>query len=135
MVDHEALAGSIRNGRIAGAAVDVFPNEPEAREPFTSPLQNLPNVILTPHIGGSTEEAQQNIGQFVSSRLVEFLQTGNTMLTVNLPHRRLAHESRSYRLTHIHQPELRPNSLARPGTDSAHRSSTEHVGPDVRAAD
>ena len=103
MVDHDALAANIRNGRISGAAVDVFPNEPEGRGPFMSPLQNLPNVILTPHIGGSTEEAQQNIGQFVSSRMVEFLQTGNTMLSVNLPHCQLEHEPKSYRLTYIHQ--------------------------------
>jgi D-3-phosphoglycerate dehydrogenase len=60
-------------------------------------------VILTPHIGGSTEEAQQNIGEFVSSRLVKYLQTGNTMLSVNLPHCQLEHEPKSYRLTHIHQ--------------------------------
>jgi len=103
VVDHEALAGNIRNGRIAGAAIDVFPNEPEARGPFASALQKLPNVILTPHIGGSTEEAQQNIGQFVSSRLVEYLQSGNTMLSVNLPHCQLEHDPKSYRLTHIHQ--------------------------------
>lgn len=103
VVDHDALAANLRSGRVAGAAVDVFPNEPEARGPFDTPLQNLPNVILTPHIGGSTEEAQQNIGQFVSARLVEFLQTGNTMLSVNLPHCQLEHEPRSYRLTHIHQ--------------------------------
>lgn len=103
VVDHEALAANLRGGRIAGAAVDVFPNEPAARGPFTSPLQNLPNVILTPHIGGSTEEAQQNIGQFVSSRLIEYLRTGNSMLSVNLPHCQLEHEPKSYRLTHIHQ--------------------------------
>jgi len=103
VVDHEALARNIENGRLAGAAVDVFPNEPESRGPFASPLQNLPNVILTPHIGGSTEEAQQNIGQFVSSRLVEYLQTGNTMLSVNMPHCQLEHSLDSHRLTHIHQ--------------------------------
>jgi len=103
VVDHEALARNLDSGRIAGAAVDVFPNEPESRGPFASPLQNLPNVILTPHIGGSTEEAQQNIGQFVSSRLVEYLQTGNTMLSVNLPHCQLEHSLDSHRLTHIHQ--------------------------------
>ena len=102
-VDHQALAANVRTGKIAGAAIDVFPNEPATRGPFTSPLQNLPNVILTPHIGGSTEEAQQNIGQFVSSRLVEYLRTGNSMLSVNLPHCQLEHESKSYRLTHIHQ--------------------------------
>jgi len=103
VVDHEALAANLRSGRIAGAAVDVFPNEPTARGPFISPLQNLPNVILTPHIGGSTEEAQQNIGEFVSSRLVNYLRTGNTMMSVNLPHCQLEHEPKSYRLTHIHQ--------------------------------
>jgi D-3-phosphoglycerate dehydrogenase len=103
VVDHDALAANLRSGRIAGAAVDVFLNEPTSRGPFASPLQNLPNVILTPHIGGSTEEAQQNIGEFVSSRLVKYLQTGNTMLSVNLPHCQLEHEPKSYRLTHIHQ--------------------------------
>lgn len=103
VVDHEALAKNLRSGRIAGAAIDVFPNEPAAHGSFTSPLQSFPNVILTPHIGGSTEEAQQNIGQFVSSRLIEYLRTGNSMLSVNLPHCQLEHEAKSYRLTHIHQ--------------------------------
>jgi D-3-phosphoglycerate dehydrogenase / 2-oxoglutarate reductase len=103
VVDHDALASCIQSGRISGAAVDVFPNEPEGKGPFNSSLQDLPNVILTPHIGGSTEEAQQNIGQFVSSRLVDYLQTGNTMLSVNLPHCQLEHDPKSYRLTHIHQ--------------------------------
>jgi D-3-phosphoglycerate dehydrogenase len=91
VVDHDGLARDIERGQIAGAAVDVFPNEPEGRGPFASPLQNLSNVILTLHIGGSTEEAQQNIGQFVCARLVEYLRNGNTMLTVNLPHCRLEH--------------------------------------------
>jgi D-3-phosphoglycerate dehydrogenase len=103
VVDHEALAENLNSGKIAGAAVDVFPNEPESGGVFQSPLQGLPTVILTPHIGGSTEEAQQNIGQFVSSRLVEYLQTGNTMLSVNLPHCQLEHYPDSYRLTHIHK--------------------------------
>ncbi|HZQ94866.1 MAG TPA: phosphoglycerate dehydrogenase [Candidatus Sulfotelmatobacter sp.] len=103
VVDHEALARHLKNGTISGAAIDVFPNEPESHGPFSSPLQGLPNVILTPHIGGSTEEAQQNIGQFVSSRLVEYLETGNSMLSVNLPHCQLEHAPASQRLTHIHQ--------------------------------
>ena len=103
VVDHDALARHLKEGKISGAAVDVFPNEPEARGPFASPLQGLSNVILTPHIGGSTEEAQQNIGQFVSSRLVDYLETGNTMLSVNLPHCQLEHAPESQRLTHIHQ--------------------------------
>ena len=66
VVDHQALARNLKEGKIAGAALDVFPDEPESSGPFSSPLQGLPNVILTPHIAGSTEEAQQNIGQFVS---------------------------------------------------------------------
>jgi D-3-phosphoglycerate dehydrogenase len=103
VVDHDALAANIKGGRLAGAAVDVFPREPENGGSFSSPLQNLPNVILTPHIGGSTEEAQQNIGQFVSSRLIDYVQTGNSALSVNLPHCLLEHFPDSHRLTHIHQ--------------------------------
>lgn len=102
VVDHEVLAKYLKNGKLCGAAVDVFPHEPERGHGFSSPLQGLPNVILTPHIGGSTEEAQQNIGQFVSSRLLEYLQTGNSMLSVNLPHCQLEYEPGSYRLTHLH---------------------------------
>jgi D-3-phosphoglycerate dehydrogenase / 2-oxoglutarate reductase len=103
VVDHEALAHNLASGHLAGAAIDVFPQEPETGGTFISPLRGLPNVILTPHIGGSTEEAQQNIGQFVSSRLIEFLQTGNTMLSANLPHCHLEHYPESHRLTHIHR--------------------------------
>jgi len=103
VVDHDALARNLKSGKLVGAAVDVFPQEPDTGGVFHSPLQGLPNVILTPHIGGSTEEAQQNIGQFVSSRLIEYLQTGNTMLSVNLPHCHLEHYRDSYRLTHIHR--------------------------------
>jgi len=103
VVDHEALAHNLANGHLAGAAVDVFPQEPETGGTFVSPLRGLHNVILTPHIGGSTEEAQQNIGQFVSSRLIEYLQTGNTMLSANLPHCHLEHYPESHRLTHIHK--------------------------------
>lgn len=102
VVDHEALARHLKEGKIAGAALDVFPDEPESSGPFSSPLQGLPNVILTPHIAGSTEEAQQNIGQFVSSRLAEYIETGNTMLSVNFPHCQLELVPGSYRLSHIH---------------------------------
>lgn len=102
VVDHEALAKSVKSGKIAGAAVDVFPKEPESGAGFASVLQGLPNVILTPHIGGSTEEAQQNIGQFVSTRLVDYIRTGNSMLSVNLPHCQLEYEAGSHRLMHIH---------------------------------
>jgi D-3-phosphoglycerate dehydrogenase / 2-oxoglutarate reductase len=102
VVDHEALSAHIKSGKLAGAAVDVFPKEPESGAGFASVLQGLPNVILTPHIGGSTEEAQQNIGEFVSARLVDYVRTGNSMLSVNLPHCHLEYEPGSHRLMHIH---------------------------------
>jgi len=103
VVDHEALAECLKSGRIAGAAVDVFPHEPESGGEFVSALRGLPNVILTPHVGGSTEEAQQNIGSFVSAKLIDYGKTGNSMLSVNLPQANLEYESGAYRLMHIHQ--------------------------------
>src|SRR3954464_1950604 len=76
VVDHDALRRHIESGHIAGAAVDVFPNDPAARgEGFESPLRGLPNVILTPHVGGSTEEAQQDIGTFVASKLLDYVES------------------------------------------------------------
>ncbi len=102
VVDHEALAGHLKSGRLAGAAVDVFPREPESGANFVSPLRGLANVILTPHIGGSTEEAQQNIGQFVSSRMIEYYKTGSSLLSVNLPQCHLEYEPGTHRLLHIH---------------------------------
>ncbi len=102
VVDHEALAKHLKSGKLAGAAVDVFPQEPETGGAFSSPLQGLGNVILTPHIGGSTEEAQQNIGQFVSARMIDYAESGNSLLSVNLPHCHLDYEPGSHRLMHIH---------------------------------
>jgi len=102
VVDHDALAACLKSGKIAGAAIDVFPQEPESGAGFTSALRGLPNVILTPHIGGSTEEAQQNIGSFVSAKLLDYLKTGDSTLSVNLPQCRLEYEEGSYRLMHIH---------------------------------
>ena len=102
VVDHEALARHLKSGKLAGAAVDVFPQEPESGGAFSSPLQGLGNVILTPHIGGSTEEAQQNIGQFVSARMVDYVASGNSLLSVNLPHCHLDYEPGAHRLMHIH---------------------------------
>jgi D-3-phosphoglycerate dehydrogenase len=102
VVDHEALAKHLKSGKLAGAAIDVFPKEPESGVGFESVLQGLPNVILTPHIGGSTEEAQHNIGHFVSARLLDYVRTGNSMLSVNLPHCHLEYEPGSHRLMHIH---------------------------------
>ena len=102
VVDHEALARHLKSGKLAGAAVDVFPSEPETGAPFTSPLRGLKNVILTPHIGGSTEEAQQNIGQFVSAKMVDYFASGNSLMSVNLPQCHLDYEPGSHRLMHIH---------------------------------
>ncbi len=80
MVDLEALAEALKEGRLRGAAVDVFPVEPGSNsERFTSPLQGLENVILTPHIGGSTEEAQERIGAEVARKLVDYSDTGATV--------------------------------------------------------
>jgi D-3-phosphoglycerate dehydrogenase len=86
VVDHEALREHLLTGHIAGAALDVFADEPKsAGDPFSSSLQNIPNVILTPHIGGSTEEAQERIGAEVARKLVEYSDSGSTMGAVNFP--------------------------------------------------
>jgi D-3-phosphoglycerate dehydrogenase len=86
VVDHEALRENILSGHIAGAAIDVFPEEPkEQGDPFASVLRGLPNVILTPHVGGSTQEAQYDIGRFVAGKLLDYCRTGATTLSVNLP--------------------------------------------------
>ena len=86
VVDLQALADALRDGRLRGAAVDVFPVEPRSNaEPFVSPLQGLENVILTPHIGGSTEEAQERIGAEVARKLVDYSDSGSTMGAVNFP--------------------------------------------------
>ena len=86
VVDTEALREHILSGHIAGAALDVFPIEPKAQgDPFESPLRGLENVILTPHVGGSTMEAQEEIGYFVSTKLRDFERAGSTALSVNLP--------------------------------------------------
>jgi len=102
VVDHNALATAMKSGKIAGAAIDVFPREPESGNEFASVLRGLPNVILTPHVGGSTEEAQQNIGSFVSAKLLDYVRTGDSMLSVNFPQSHLEYEEGSYRLMHIH---------------------------------
>jgi D-3-phosphoglycerate dehydrogenase / 2-oxoglutarate reductase len=105
VVNIEALARNVKSGKVAGAAIDVFPKEPrDGGEPFSTPLQSLPNVILTPHIGGSTEEAQENIGEFVSNKLVEYLLTGSTFTSVNFPRINLprANGAQARRLLHVH---------------------------------
>jgi D-3-phosphoglycerate dehydrogenase / 2-oxoglutarate reductase len=86
VVDIPALADALRSGHLSGAAVDVFPSEPQSnQERFESPLQGLGNVILTPHVGGSTEEAQVAIGKEVATTLLKFLNTGSTLSAVNFP--------------------------------------------------
>ncbi len=104
VVDVAALAEALRSGRLGGAAVDVFPEEPATNaDPFDSPLRGLPNVILTPHIGGSTEEAQEAIGAFAAERLLAYLNRGDTTFCVNLPNVQLAEVAGAHRLLHIHR--------------------------------
>jgi D-3-phosphoglycerate dehydrogenase len=103
VVDHAALRRNIGSGHIAGAAIDVFPDEPKRPgEEFVSQLRGLPNVILTPHIGGSTEEAQQDIGEFVAGKLAEYMASGATSLSVNLPTIALPVTAGTHRLVHLH---------------------------------
>jgi D-3-phosphoglycerate dehydrogenase len=104
VVDVEALAAALREKRILGAALDVFPVEPKRNgEAFTSPLQGLPNVILTPHIGGSTAEAQDRIGMEVARKLVDYSDTGTTLGSVNLPNVQLPARPTGARWTHLHR--------------------------------
>ena len=104
IIDLDALARSLRSGHLGGAAVDVFPHEPNSnKEPFDTPLRGIPNTILTPHIGGSTAEAQQGIGMFVASRLVEYVNAGTTAGAVNLPEIALAATPRAHRFLHLHR--------------------------------
>jgi D-3-phosphoglycerate dehydrogenase / 2-oxoglutarate reductase len=103
VVDQEALADNIRTSHLAGAAIDVFPVEPKAQgESFESTLRGLPNVILTPHVGGSTEEAQQDIGRFVAGKLRDYVLAGTTALSVNLPTAMLEGRPGTHRLAHLH---------------------------------
>jgi D-3-phosphoglycerate dehydrogenase / 2-oxoglutarate reductase len=104
VVDHGALRRHIGSGHLAGAAVDVFPQEPRSRkEEFISELRGLPNVILTPHVGGSTEEAQQDIGEFVAGKLHDYVTSGTTSLSVNLPGVMLPRTPGTHRLVHLHR--------------------------------
>ena len=136
VVDVPALADALREGRIGGAGVDVFPEEPEAAgDAFASELQGLPNVILTPHIGGSTEEAQAAIGEFASARLLAFLDRGDTTFSVNLPNVQLGEVRGAHRLLHIHrnQPGVLAainSELARHGMNisAQHLKTNETVG-------
>lgn len=102
-VDLDALAEVIRNGKLRGAAIDVFPEEPKSNsEALVSPLRGFDNVILTPHIGGSTVEAQANIGLEVAEKLVQYADSGTTLSAVNFPQINMPHTPNTHRLLHIH---------------------------------
>ncbi len=104
VVDHQALRENLLNGHIAGAAVDVFPEEPKsAGEKFSSCLQQLPNVILTPHVGGSTEEAQTDIGNYVAGKLGDYVADANPTMSVNFPHLQVSDSDSAIRLLYIHR--------------------------------
>lgn len=104
VVDIPALAAALREGRLNGAAIDVFPAEPKSNdEPFESELRGLPNVILTPHIGGSTEEAQENIGREVASALIGFVNSGSTHGAVNFPTLDLPVTAGAHRILNVHR--------------------------------
>ncbi len=107
----EALSAALGSNQLSGAAIDVFPKEPKgAGEPFASPLRDFDNVILTPHIGGSTEEAQQNIGVEVAEKLIKYSNNGSTLTAVNFPEVSLTEHPGKHRLLHIHrnQPGVLP---------------------------
>jgi D-3-phosphoglycerate dehydrogenase len=104
VVDIPALAEALKSSHLAGAAIDVFPVEPAGREdPFASPLQGLANVILTPHVGGSTEEAQASIGREVADKLVTYSDNGSTVGAVNFPEVSLPVQEGVTRFLHIHR--------------------------------
>jgi D-3-phosphoglycerate dehydrogenase len=106
VVDLDALAAALRSGQLRGAAVDVFPVEPSgAGEIFRSPLQGVENVILTPHVGGSTEEAQERIGVEVARKLIEYGETGATLGAVNFPQVQLPTRPTGTRYLHVHRNE------------------------------
>ena len=103
-MDIQALRENILSGKVAGCAIDVFPYEPVSNdEEFQSPLRGLPNTILTPHIGGSTSEAQENIGNFVPAKIMDYINTGSTSNSVSFPNLTLPLLENAHRLIHIHE--------------------------------
>lgn len=118
VVDIDALNQALREGKLAGAALDVYPVEPKSEhEEFVSPLRGLENVILTPHIGGSTEEAQDNIGREVADKLARFLKAGTTRSAVNFPEIPHIEKEVKSRILHVHRNE--PGVIARMNADFA----------------
>jgi D-3-phosphoglycerate dehydrogenase len=103
VVDIPALVAALKSGKLAGAAVDVYPEEPRKNGEFHTELQGLDNVILTPHVGGSTEEAQRDIADFVPSKIMAYINSGNTVDAVNFPNIRLPRQTNAHRFLHIHK--------------------------------
>lgn len=136
VVDITALREAILGGHIAGAAIDVFPDEPGSNSaPFESPLCGVPNVIMTPHVGGSTEEAQCNIGREVARSLIDFIDSGSTMGAVNFPNINLPALHDSHRILNIHR--NLPGALSEvnqvisdvgANIDAQYLSTTEDIG-------
>ncbi|TKD60719.1 phosphoglycerate dehydrogenase [Flavobacterium sp. ASW18X] len=102
VVDIPALAEALKSGKVGGAAIDVYPEEPRSNGDFTTELAGLENVILTPHIGGSTEEAQRDIADFVPNKIMDYINSGNTVDAVNFPNIRLPKQKNAHRFLHIH---------------------------------
>jgi D-3-phosphoglycerate dehydrogenase len=118
VVDIDALHDALAEKRLGGAALDVFPIEPRNnKEEFVSPLRGLENVILTPHIGGSTEEAQENIGREVADKLTRFLKAGTTRGAVNFPEISHVEKDAKSRVLNVHRNE--PGVIARMNADFA----------------
>jgi D-3-phosphoglycerate dehydrogenase len=111
VVDIDALVEALDSGQVSAAALDVFPSEPKAGEEFRSPLRGRDNVMLTPHIAGSTEEAQRNIGREVSEKLIKYSNNGSTLAAVNFPEVSLPEHPGHHRLLHIHRNQ--PGVLSR----------------------
>ena len=103
VVDILALKEALESGKISGAAVDVYPEEPAKNGEFITALKGLNNVILTPHVGGSTEEAQKDIADFVPSKMMAYINSGNTVDAVNFPNIRLPRQTKAHRFLHIHK--------------------------------
>ena len=103
VVDLPALKKSLESGHLGGAALDVYPSEPRSNGAFVTELAGVPHVILTPHIGGSTEEAQRDIADFVPGKIMDYINSGNTVDAVNFPNIRLPKQQNAHRFLHIHQ--------------------------------
>jgi D-3-phosphoglycerate dehydrogenase len=94
---------ALKSKKISGAAIDVYPSEPRKNGEFETELRGLDNVILTPHVGGSTEEAQRDIADFVPSKIMAYINSGNTVDAVNFPNIRLPRQTNAHRFLHIHK--------------------------------